>query len=131
MKAINVSGKRKSAIARAVIKKGTGKVKINKIPVDIYSDEIQRLRIREPLILAGETAKKVDLDINVQGGGKSSQADAIRLVIGKALVGYDDRLKSILYEYDKHLLVADVRRKETRKPNRHGKARAKRQKSYR
>ncbi|MCK5107488.1 MAG: 30S ribosomal protein S9 [Nanoarchaeota archaeon] len=131
MKAINVSGKRKSAIARAVIKKGTGKVRINKIPLDIYSDKIQRLRIKEPLILVGEISKKIDLGINVNGGGKSSQADAVRLVIGKALVGYDEKLKSILYDYDKHLLVADVRRKETRKPNRHGKARSKRQKSYR
>ena len=51
--------------------------------------------------------------------------------IGKALAKFDSKLEEVLLKYDKHLLIADVRRKETSKPNRHGKARAKRQKSYR
>jgi len=131
MKVINVSGKRKSAVARATLKKGTGKVRINKIPLELFSIEIARLKIKEPLILAAEVANKVDLEINVQGGGQSGQISAIRLVIGKSLSQFDERLKEVFNNYDKHLLVADVRRKETRKPNRHGKARSKRQKSYR
>jgi small subunit ribosomal protein S9 len=131
MKPINTSGKRKRAVARGVLTKGTGKVKINNIPLDVYSSEIYRLRIREPLILAKDAAKKVDIDINVFGGGKSSQADAVRLVISKALAEFDTRLEDVFDNYDKHLLVADVRRKEPRKPNTHGKARSKRQKSYR
>ena len=75
--------------------------------------------------------KKIDIDINVIGGGISSQVEAARLVIGKALSKFDSKLEPVLLKYDKHLLIADVRRKETSKPNRHGKARAKRQKSYR
>ena len=131
MKPINVSGKRKRAVARATLKTGSGKIKINKIPLEIYPSVIGKLRIKEPLILAGDIVNKVDININTFGGGQSSQISAIRLVIGRALVKFDDRLKKVFDEYDKHLLVADVRRKEPSKPNRHGKARAKRQKSYR
>lgn len=131
MKPINVSGKRKRAIARARLKKGKGKITVNKVPLDVYPNEIGRLKMKEPIILAGDTAKKVDISINVHGGGKSSQVEAARLAIGKALAEFDNRLETVFSDYDKHLLVADVRRKETHKPNRHGNARAKRQKSYR
>ena len=131
MKIINVSGKRKTAIARASLKKGTGKVRINKVPLNLFSTEIAQLKIKEPLVLAGEVANKVDIEINVNGGGQSGQIEAVRLVIGKALAAFDERLKDVFTQYDKRLLVADVRRKEPSKPNRHGKARAKRQKSYR
>ncbi|MBW2985337.1 30S ribosomal protein S9 [Candidatus Woesearchaeota archaeon] len=131
MKPIHVSGKRKRAIARATLKPGTGKIRINKIPLNVFQPEMSRLKITEPLILAGEQTKKIDIDINVIGGGISSQVEAARLVIGKALSKFDSKLEPVLLKYDKHLLIADVRRKETSKPNRHGKARAKRQKSYR
>ncbi len=131
MKVINVSGKRKTAIARARLKKGTGQIKINKVPLELYGTKLAKLKIKEPLILAGDVINKVDIDINVKGGGSTSQVDAVRLVIGKTLAAFDDRLEKVFGDYDKHLLVADVRRKETHKPNRHGKARAKRQKSYR
>ena len=71
--------------------------------------------------------------MNVFGGGISSQADASRLAIAKGLVEFskNDKLKEDFLNYDRNLLVADVRRKESAKPNRHGQARAKRQKSYR
>ena len=131
MKPIHVSGKRKRAIARATLKRGTGKVRINKIPLAVFQPKMARLKIKEPLLLAHEQKNKVDIDINVKGGGMSSQVEATRLVIGKALAKFDSKLEEVLLKYDKHLLIADVRRKETRKPNRHGKARAKRQKSYR
>ncbi len=131
MKIIHVSGKRKRAIARATLKPGNGSIRINKIPLEVFQPEMSRLKITEPLILAGEKTKKVNIDITVSGGGISSQVDASRLVIGKALSKLDSKLEPILFKYDRHLLVADVRRKETSKPNRHGKARAKRQKSYR
>jgi small subunit ribosomal protein S9 len=131
MKPIHVSGKRKRAIARATLKSGNGRIRINKIPLEIFQPETARLKITEPLILAGDQTKKVNIDINVFGGGIASQTEAARLVIGRALSKLDSKLEPILLKYDKHLLVADVRRKETRKPNRHGKARAKRQKSYR
>ena len=131
MKAIHVSGKRKRAIARATLTTGKGNIRINKIPLAIFQPETARLKITEPLILAGDQTKKVNIDITVSGGGISSQVEASRLVIGKALSKLDSKLEPVLLKYDKHLLIADVRRKETRKPNRHGKARAKRQKSYR
>ena len=131
MKIIHVSGKRKRAIARATLKLGNGKIRINKIPLAVFQPEMARLKITEPLLLASDQIKKVNIDINVHGGGISSQVEASRLVIGKALSKFDSKLEPVLLKYDKHLLVADVRRKETSKPNRHGKARAKRQKSYR
>ena len=131
MKIIHVSGKRKRAIARATLKPGNGSIRINKIPLEVFQPETARLKITEPLLLANDQTKKVNIDINVSGGGIASQVEASRLVIGRALSKFDSKLEPILFKYDKHLLVADVRRKETSKPNRHGKARAKRQKSYR
>ncbi|NQV08948.1 30S ribosomal protein S9 [Candidatus Woesearchaeota archaeon] len=132
MKTIHVSGKRKRAIARATIKQGHGKVRINNQLLVNTSPKMAQMKLQEPLILAGEDANHVDIDVNVTGGGTMGQADASRLVIAKALVAWtkDKNLENKFLKYDRHLLVADVRRKETRKPN-DSKARAKRQKSYR
>ena len=133
MKTITTSGKRKRAIARATLTEGTGKIRINKTLLDNYQPRIERMKLREPLLIAGDIASKVNIDIKVAGGGINGQADAARLAIAKALVAYGkgDKLKDTFLKYDRSLLVGDVRRKEARKPNRHGKARAKRQKSYR
>lgn len=129
-KEIHTKGKRKRATARATLKEGQGKIRINGQELKNFSDSILRLRIAEPLTLAPETAQKVDIDINVNGGGVNGQADAIRLAVARALVEFEPKLKKTFYEYDRLLLVADVRRKEVCKPN-DSKARAKRQKSYR
>jgi len=131
MKVINVSGKRKRAIARAVLREGKGNVRINNKSLDLINPKIARMRLKEPLILSGNVADNIDIDVNVYGGGMMGQSEAARLTIAKALILYDRKLEKTFLEYDRHLLVADVRRKETRKPNRHSKARAKRQKSYR
>lgn len=131
VKLIKSTGKRKRAIARAVLRSGKGIIKINNQLIDIYEPTIARLKLQEPLILAGDAAKEVDVSINVFGGGYMSQAEAARLALAKALVQHSKRLEKVFLDYDRHLLVADVRRKETHKPNCHGKARAKRQKSYR
>lgn len=133
MKVVTESGKRKQAIARATIRPGKGIVKINNQILDSYEPKLSRLKIREPLIIAGDLLNKVNISVNVVGGGISSQADASRLAIAKALVEFSksDKLKEQYLNYDRNLLVADVRRKEPAKPNRHGQARAKRQKSYR
>ncbi len=132
-KTIVASGKRKSAIARAVVRPGTGKVTINKKLIDYYEPQMARMRLQEPLLLAGESASKVDIEIDVKGGGIMGQAEAARLAMAKGMVTFlkDKKLEKAYLEYDRHLLVADVRRKEVRKPNRHGKARAAVQKSYR
>lgn len=127
---VHRSGTRKRAVARATLKEGTGKVKIDGVFLDNYSSEVLQLRIKEPLVLAGELAKKVDVAVSVRGGGANGQADAIRLAIARALVEHERKLKSVFDDYDRLLLVADVRRKEVCKPN-VSKARKKRQKSYR
>lgn len=129
-KTIIASGTRKRAVARVALKPGKGKVRFNNIFLDNYNNSILRLRISEPLILAGDVAKTVDLDVNAHGGGANGQADAARLAIARALVEYDKKLRKVFYDYDRLLLVADVRQKEACKPN-DSKARAKRQKSYR
>ena len=129
VKIIHNTGKRKRAIAKATISKGTGKVKINSQLLDNYGNEIARMKIKEPLILANNP-KDIDINIKVFGGGWSSQADAIRLAISRCLVDYNKNLKKVFLEYDRNLLVADTICKETCKPN-DSKARAKRQKSYR
>ncbi|MBN2454795.1 30S ribosomal protein S9 [Candidatus Woesearchaeota archaeon] len=133
MKVLVTAGKRKRAIAKAVIKAGTGEVTVNNIGIDVIEPKIARMKLQEPLLIAGDGVSKVDIRVNVKGGGFSSQADAARLAIAKALVGFlkDKKLEKAFLDYDRHLLVADIRRKEVRKPNRHGKARAKTQKSYR
>lgn len=131
-KIINVSGRRKKAVARARVKSGNGKVLVNNVPLDAISPEINQLRLNEPLIIAGSVSGQVDIDVNVYGGGIASQTEAARLVIAKSLVAFtrDDKLRKKYLDYDRHMLVADVRRKEVAKPN-DSKARAKRQKSYR
>jgi len=133
MKIIHVSGKRKRAIARATLKQGKGNIKINNQMLESFEPKFARMKIMEPLILAGDLAKKIDINANVAGGGIISQAESVRLAIARALVEYSKSktLKEDFLKYDRHLLVADTRRKEASKPNRHGQARAKRQKSYR
>ena len=132
-KIIHTSGKRKRAIARATLKQGNGIIRINNRLLDLFQPKLYRLRLREPLLLAGDLVNDININVKIVGGGIASQVDAARLAIAKALVGYSksERLKDQFLKYDRTLLVADVRRKETHKPNRHGKARAKVAKSYR
>lgn len=131
MKIINTAGKRKSSIAKATLKPGKGRVRINSIMLAVLEPEIARMKLQEPLMLAGDIAKDVDIKVRVTGGGYMAQAEAARLAIARALVKYNKKLEKPFLEYDRHLLVADVRRKEPHKPNTSKSARAKRQKSYR
>ena len=128
--AILETGKRKRAIARASLMPGKGIVRINSHLLDTFSTNFIRTRIKEPLILAGEDATKVNIDVQVEGGGYQGQAEAARLAIARTLVTFNKKLKKVFTDYDKHLLIADVRRKEVRKPN-DSKARANRQSSKR
>lgn len=129
---VNQSGKRKSAVARVTLKAGNGRVRINKHPVEIHEPYLARDKITEPLLLAGEKAEGVDIDVVIEGGGVMGQADAARTAIAKGLVDFtgDDELKQLYLAYDRTLLVSDPRRKLPKKPLGRG-ARAKRQKSYR
>ena len=126
----HASGKRKRAIARATIKPGNGKVKVNNLSLENYGSKVTRMKIQEPLLLSKPTSDKVDVFVRVNGGGAMGQANAVRLAIARALVQHTASLKQVFLDYDRHLLIADVRRKESCKPN-DSKARAKRQKSYR
>ena len=132
MKPIQSSGKRKTAIARATLYDGTGVVRINKRPLEIFEPEMARMKVMEPLILAGDLAKKVDIDVDVHGGGFMGQAEAVRTAIGRGFMALsgDSGLKDLFHEYDRTITKGDHRRKETKKYGGHG-ARAKRQKSYR
>jgi len=111
------SGKRKKAIARAIIREGSGRVRINGIPLEIWQPEVARMRIIQTLMLAGDIARKYDIDIKVRGGGFMGQAEAISMAIARALVGVtrSSRLERIYREFDRHLLVGDPRRTEPKK----------------
>lgn len=131
-KIINTSGKRKTAVARASVQKGTGLIRINKKPVELYEPEIARWKILEPLTIADKHLNNINIDVSVKGGGFMSQASAARTAIAKGLVEFtgDPSLKIAFLDHDRSLLVSDSRRKEPKKPLGRG-ARKKRQKSYR
>jgi small subunit ribosomal protein S9 len=130
MKAIHKNGKRKTSVAKATLSKGNGVVRINSTLLENHTPEIARMKITEPLMIAGNQVKNFDIKVNVSGGGWSSQAEASRLAIARCLAEADKSLKKKFIDYDRNLIVADTRRKEMCKPN-DSKARAKRQKSYR
>jgi len=131
-KVVNTSGKRKTAVARASVKKGTGIVRINNIPVEQYQPEIARWKILEAIDIAGDNISKVNIDVSVSGGGFMGQASAARTAIAKGLIEFtnDPSLKIAFLDHDRSLLVSDSRRKEPKKQLGRG-ARKKRQKSYR
>lgn len=131
-KVVHTSGKRKTAIARGTVKEGTGRVKVNRKPVELYEPELARLKIFEPLELAGDIVNSVDINVRVVGGGIMGQAEAARMVIVKGLVEYtgDMNLKDRYVQYDRTMLVGDPRRSESKKFGGPG-ARARKQKSYR
>lgn len=129
---INTSGKRKTAVARASVKPGDGKVRVNSVPIEIVTPELARLKILEPLTLVPEKAAKVDIDVSVSGGGVMGQAEAVRTAIAKGLVEFyhDEEMERTFKAIDRTLVVSDPRRKLPKKPGGRG-ARKKRQKSYR
>jgi len=131
MTVIHTSGTRKRAVARATLRPGTGVIRINSIRLDRYQPSLYRQKILEPLMIAGDAANTVNIDVRVQGGGINGQADAIRVALCRALVKHNAELLPVFLEYDRQLVVPDVRLKESCKPGRQGHARSKVQKSYR
>lgn len=133
MKTIIRSGKRKTAVARAVLKEGSGKVTINKKSYE-QLQMFDRLKIEEPLRIAKQLmgGLKFDVEISAKGGGEKGQIDASRVALSRAIVDFytSEKLHKAFILYDRNLLVADVRRKEAYKPG-DSRARAKRQTSYR
>ena len=135
MKTIKIikSGKRKRAIAKAILAKGSGKIKVNKKNYENLQI-FDKLKIEEPLKITQNVLGKTDFDvlISVKGGGEKSQIEAARLALTRAIVEFTNSkdLTEAFLNYDRNLLIADVRRKETYKPG-DSKARKKRQSSKR
>jgi small subunit ribosomal protein S9 len=132
-KVIVVSGRRKTAVARAIVKPGVGRVRINMVPVEIFEPEIAREKIMEPLLQAGEDVwTQMDMDVKTSGGGYMGQAEAARMAVANALLKWtkSSHLRTVFTEYDRTMIAGDSRRKEPKKFGGPG-ARAKEQKSYR
>src|SRR4030042_6488350 len=114
-----VVGKRKTAVAKASIQEGSGKVTINKKPYENLG-EFHRLMIQEPIEITKNNQGKFDFDIDVKvrGGGHQGQIEAVRLAIARAIVTFTKsvELRKAFLNYDRNLLIADVRRKEAYKP---------------
>src|SRR5512138_2367152 len=132
-KVLVVSGKRKTATARAIIKQGVGKVRINLTPVEIYEPDIAKAKIMEPLLQAGvDVWMQLDMDVKTQGGGYMGQAEAARMAIANGLLKWTNssHLCTVFSKYDHTMIAGDSRTKETKKVGREG-ARSKEKKSYR
>ena len=128
----NTSGKKKTAVARATIRDGDGIVRVNGRPVELIEPEIARLKMLEPFRIVEEVREAVSIDVTVQGGGIMGQADAVRTAIARGLVDHtkDATLRDAYMDFDRSLLVNDVRQSEPKKWGGPG-ARARYQKSYR
>jgi len=130
---IVTSGKKKTSIARAILTEGSGKIIINKKDYNnlpLFS----KLSLLEPLKISENVLGKSNFDatIEVNGGGERSQIDAVRIALAKGIVRFSKskELAKAYTDYDRNLLVADIRRKEACKPG-DSKARKKRQSSKR
>ena len=138
-KVVHTSGKRKTAVARATVKAGKGRVRVNSEPIEILQPALSRRKAMEPLIIADAMKRlaKVDINILTHGGGVMGQTDAIRTALARGLVHYnggaeglDEELRDEYLRFDRSLLVNDPRRKEPKHQLGRG-ARRKKQKSYR
>lgn len=122
------TGRRKSAVARVYIKAGKGDIVVNGKPVDqFFSRETGRMIVRQPLELT-DNLNRFDIQVNVDGGGESGQAGAVRHGITRALIDYDETLKGVLKKAG--LVTRDAREVERKKVGLH-KARRRKQFSKR
>ena len=108
-KVVNMSGKRKTAIARSSVKTGKGRVRIDSKPVEIYEPEMARNKVMEPLIIADAMGKlsNVDVNLSVHGGGIMGQADAIRTAIARGLVHFNGGKEGVDEELRDEYLTND------------------------
>jgi small subunit ribosomal protein S9 len=106
-------GRRKTAVARVIVKPGSGEVKVNDKPLEQYFPiDTLRNEVLLPLTVT-ELAGKYDVEANVNGGGPSGQAGAVKLGISRALVDMNNELRGKLREFD--LLTRDSRMVERKK----------------
>jgi small subunit ribosomal protein S9 len=119
----NGTGRRKSSVARVLIKKGTGKIEVNGKPVDEYfGRQTSIMIVQQPLMLTNH-AQTFDVKVNVHGGGESGQAGAVRHGITRALIDYDAALKPELSHAG--FVTRDAREVERKKVGLHGARRRK------
>ena len=122
------TGRRKSAVARVFLKRGTGAITVNDKPIDVFfARETGRMVVRQPLVLTNHQGT-FDIMVNVIGGGESGQAGAVRHGITRALIDYDAQLKPALSKAG--LVTRDAREVERKKVGLH-KARRRKQFSKR
>jgi len=132
-KIYNVKASRKTANARATIKPGVGKIRINNNSLDSFVKGYKKNIILEPTHIAQDEFNKFDFFINVHGGGVSGQIQAVRSCIAKGILianGSKKALRDKLIKYDRYFLIDDVRNTEPKKQLGRG-ARKKKQKSKR
>ena len=107
------TGRRKTAAARVFVTSGSGRILVNSVPLDeFFGRETARMIVRQPIELA-ELTGKLDLRISVKGGGDSGQAGAIRHGVARALVDYDESLRSPMRQAG--FLTRDARAVERKK----------------
>ena len=117
------TGRRKTAVARVYIRPGKGVISVNGRPVDeFFSRETGRMVVRQPLEQT-KTTDSFDITVNVDGGGESGQAGAVRHGITRALIKYDATLKPVLKKAG--LVTRDAREVERKKVGLHKARRAK------
>ena len=136
-KVVLTMGRKKKAVARVALRDGVGDIKVNGVPLSIIKPEAAREIMLEPISIAQDVLGKnfeygINMTVNANGGGVMGQAYAARTAMGKALVRWsgNDNLKKAYLDYDRSLIIDDVRIKEPKKYLRKG-ARAKPIKSYR
>lgn len=111
---IQATGRRKTSVARVLLSRGSGSWEINGRPLNEYFPRVlHRTRIEEPLEIT-EMTGAFDVQVRVQGGGLTGQADAIRLGVARALVEHDEELRPVLRKKD--VLTRDARKVERKKP---------------
>jgi len=126
------SGARKTARATAAIQPGSGRIRVNGVPVELWEPEPARLHLLGPVAVAKELREKFDVNVSVSGGGFMGQADAAAMAIARAFVDQvrGSEIRDRMNAYNKYLLSGDPRQAEPKKFGGPG-ARRKRQKSYR
>jgi len=139
-KGVQTFGRKKNAVAVAMVTKGTGMVRVNGCPLSTVRPDVLRVKTYEPLLLLGKKHwGNVNMRIRVKGGGFTAQIYAIRQAIAKGIVAHYQKyvdeatkkeLKDVLTAYDRQLIVADPRRCEPKKFGGPA-ARSRYQKSYR
>lgn len=119
-KVVITTGTRKKAVARAIIREGKGIIRVNSRPLDLVQPRYIQMRVKEPLVIAKDLWRGLNITVTVRGGGIWGQADAARTAISLGLVAWtkDDKLKRAFVDYDRSLLVSDPRRTEPHKPSR-------------